>query len=71
MVAVTLAGSHLGASLRECLHCTYAHVRLFAVTRAVDVLGYKSQQWALSTTVRLDWWQLNLYDVTFWHFIIF
>ena len=71
MVAVTFAGSHLGASLGKCLHRTYAHVRLLTVTRAVDVLRYESQQWALSTTVRLDWRQLNLYDVTFRHFIFF
>ena len=71
MRVVTLAGSHLGASLRERFHRADAHVRFLAVLGPSHVLGYKSQQRTLSAAVRLFCRQLNLYDITFGHFIFF
>ena len=68
---IALTGSYLGAALRDGFHSADAHVRLLAVLGACHVLGHQSDERTFSTAVWLLGWQLNLYDIPFWHFIFF
>ena len=68
MIAVAVARPHVYASTRQSLHGAEAHMRLFAPMLA-QVLWNQPDKRTSGAAVRLLRRQLDLYDVSFRHFI--
>ena len=69
VVAISLTGSHLRASLCDCLHSSAADVRLLRVLRPCHILRHQSEQRTLRAAVWLLGRQLDLNNVSLRHFI--